>query len=136
MRLEIHAEKCTGCRICQSFCSFHHEQAIWPALARVAILMEDDDGPFEPNICRQCDDAPCAASCPVEAISLREDVGAWVVDFEACIGCGSCVEACPYGAIFLDEDRGIALKCDLCGGSPECVEMCPTGAIVLATRPD
>lgn len=133
MRLEINAEKCTGCRICENFCSFHHEGAVWPERSRITILAEGDEGPFTPNVCRQCDDAPCAAACPVEAITLDEYTGAWVVDAEECIACGACVGACPYGAIFLDEELGVALKCDLCGGEPECAAMCPTGAIGVRT---
>jgi len=128
--LEVYAEKCTGCRICENFCSFHHEGAIWPERARIRVVAQGDDGPFAPNVCRQCEDAPCAAACPVEAIVLDGHTGAWVVDVEECVGCGACVEACPYGAMFLDEEQGVALKCDLCGGEPECTAMCPSEAIV------
>jgi Fe-S-cluster-containing hydrogenase component 2 len=129
--LETEAEKCTGCRICEHFCSFNHEGAIWPGRSRIAILADSDDGPFVPHVCRQCADAPCAAACPEEAIALVERTGAWVVDVEVCIGCGACVDACPYGAIVVDEQLGVSLKCDLCGGEPECAAMCPSGAIVL-----
>ena len=140
--LEIQAEKCTGCRICENFCSFHHEGAIWPARSRLTIVAQYDSGPFVPTVCRQCgalswpkgDDAPCAAACPVEAITFNEHTGAWAVDEEGCIGCGDCVEACPYGAISLGEGTGVPLKCDLCGGEPECAAMCPSGAIRLRTR--
>jgi len=131
--LEIDAEKCTGCRICENFCSFHHEEAVWPARSRITIVAQSDTGPFTPNVCRQCENAPCAAACPVEAIVLNEHTGAWVVDAEECIGCGACVEACPYGAIFLDEELGLPLKCDLCEGEPECAAMCPSGAIWVRT---
>ena len=96
-----------------------------------------------PNVCRQCgarrptgdgrlpegEDAPCAAACPMEAIAFNEGFGAWIVDEEACIGCGDWVEACPFDAMFLDEERGVSYKCDLCGGEPECAAMCPSGAI-------
>jgi len=131
VKLEVHPDKCTGCRICQNYCSFKHEDAIWPDMARIAIRAESDDGPFEPNHCRQCEDAPCAESCPVEAISLDPVTCAWIVNTEECIACGSCVDACPYDAIFVDEERGFAIKCDLCGGAPECAAMCPTEAIVV-----
>jgi Fe-S-cluster-containing hydrogenase component 2 len=112
---------------------------IWPERSRIVILAQSDQGPFVPNVCRQCEDGPCAAACPVEAITFDERIAAWVVDVEACIGCGDCVEACPYadtrhpGAIFLDEERGVSLKCDLCGGEPECAAMCPSGAIQVNT---
>ena len=69
MYLKVEAEKCTGCRICESFCSFHHERAIWPGRSRITILADSDEGPFTPSICRQCgalegETAPCAEACP------------------------------------------------------------------------
>jgi carbon-monoxide dehydrogenase iron sulfur subunit len=131
MYLQIKAEKCTGCRICENFCSFHHEGTIWPGRSRIRIVAQSDTGPFLIHYCHQCEDAPCAATCPVEAIAIDERTGAWVVDVGECIGCGECVEACPYEAIFVDEQLGISLKCDLCGGEPECAAMCPTGAVTV-----
>lgn len=131
MCLEIKAEKCTGCRICTSFCSFQHEGAVWPEQTRITVAAQSDDGPFAPNVCRQCEDAACAAACPVEAIVFAQHAGAWIVDTQECIGCGACVQACPHGAMFFDPDRDVAFKCDLCGGEPQCAAMCPSGAITL-----
>jgi carbon-monoxide dehydrogenase iron sulfur subunit len=139
VHLEIHAEKCTGCRICENFCSFQHEGAIWPERTRITIVAQSDEGPFIPIVCRQCDDASCAAACPVDVIIRDERSGAWVVDVEECIGCLACLEACPFeGMVFpstgsghSDDERGIPLKCDLCGGEPECAALCPSGAITL-----
>lgn len=129
MGLRVQAARCTGCRICENFCSFHHEGRVWPARTRIVVRAASDEGPFTPHPCRQCEDAPCAVVCSVEAIRRDAHSTAWVVDDAQCTGCGTCVEACPFGAIFLDEARGVAYKCDLCGGEPECVAVCPTAAV-------
>lgn len=142
MQLRINKDRCTGCRICTIYCSFHHEGAICPDLARVRVEIETDDGPFSPQICRQCNArrasegalAPCAEACPEEAIQVDDATGAWVIDLAACTGCGACGEACPFGVIIFDHRRKLALKCDLCGGEPECAAMCPSGAIEVKTR--
>jgi len=53
-----------------------------------------------------------------------------LVDQEACIGCGYCVEACPYDARYLDRARGVVDKCTGCiqrvlvGQQPACVTTC------------
>ncbi len=125
-----------------TYCSFNHEGVIWPELARVRIEAETDNGPFSPQVCRQCNArrasegalAPCAEACPVEAIRLDEGTGAWVISPTACTGCGACEEACPFGMIIFDHQRGLAFKCDLCGGEPECAAMCPSGAIEVRLK--
>ena len=129
MHLEIEAEACTGCRICETFCSLHHEGAIWVEQARIRVLAQDDGGPFSPIVCHQCQDAPCAAACPVEAITVDSRTGAVLVDHDECLFCGDCAHACPYGAVFLEEERELTLICDLCGGEPRCVPVCPKDVI-------
>jgi len=139
VHLEIHNEKCTGCRICENYCSFHHEEAIWPTRSRITVTALGDEGPFTLIVCRQGQEpclsedgaVPCAAACPVDAITRNEDTGAWVINVEECIGCGACAEACPFEAIIFNETLDVPLKCDLCGGEPECVVMCPSGALQL-----
>lgn len=112
-----------------NFCSFHHEGVVWQQKARLRIDSESDDGPFQPLICWQCEDAPCATACPAEAIIFVQQTGAWEVQEDICVGCGECVTACPYGAVYLDETRGVSIKCDLCQGAPECALLCPTAVI-------
>jgi len=50
-----------------------------------------------------CD--PCVASCPVNAISMKNINALPVVDFEKCIGCGKCVGFCPGLAIFVIKSK-------------------------------
>jgi Fe-S-cluster-containing dehydrogenase component len=70
----------------------------------------------------------------VEAIS-RNGRGIVLINNELCIGCKACVEACPFGAMQFDDDRDIAVKCDMCvvrqeeGKGPACTAICPTGCI-------
>jgi len=132
--LAVSSQLCNGCLVCIGFCSLFHEDAVWPERSRVKILSEKDTGPYIPNICRQCEDAPCAAACPLRIITFNDETGAWEVDTEECAGCNMCVEACPHGAIVVDEDLCVALKCDLCSGKPECALVCPTGAITLRSK--
>jgi len=76
MHLETAAEKCTGCRICENFCSLQHEGAIWPAKARIRILARRTMG-HSPQYLPPCEEPECAAACPVEAIQCNEHTGAW-----------------------------------------------------------
>lgn len=51
---------------------------------------------------------PCAASCPVKAIHIGEDINECpTIDFDLCTGCGTCLTKCPGLAIFIvDESQG------------------------------
>ncbi|MTV48819.1 4Fe-4S dicluster domain-containing protein [Heliobacillus mobilis] len=46
---------------------------------------------------------------------------------DACVNCGSCVDACPVGAI----EKGSDIYCinDTCIDCGSCVDTCPAGAI-------
>lgn len=117
-RLEIDERLCWGCRTCEVACKQEHRTPGGLPLIRVA-----EDGPrevdggwhfeYRVNRCRHCDDPPCAAACPVEALVRRDD-GIVVLDRPVCIGCRACLDACPYDAVAFDDAAGTATKCDLC----------------------
>jgi len=68
-----------------------------------------------------------------EKISKTAEGWTWV-DWQTCIGCGSCIEVCKYDSIKLAEEK--ALICDLCKGQPECVKRCPTNALEYKETPE
>jgi Fe-S-cluster-containing dehydrogenase component len=71
----------------------------------------------------------------VDAIS-RNERGIVLIDKDLCIGCKACIEACPFGAMQFDEEREVALMCDLCyerlktNEEPACSMACPTRCIL------
>ncbi len=48
--------------------------------------------------CTGCE--ACVDSCPVEAISMKEDLAE--ISADDCIDCGACVGECPVEAISMD----------------------------------
>lgn len=129
MYLAIDPEKCTGCRICEVFCSFKKLEEVQPSRARITVVRGQQAGRFAPSTCWQCQRPRCAEACPENAITRHKPTGAMLVDQALCIGCKLCVQACPFGGMAWDEELGQPAKCDLCDGEPECAHMCPTGAI-------
>jgi len=121
--LYVIPELCTGCNRCVYICSAIHEGYFVPSKARIHINNFPSKGRSVPSICFQCQEAPCVAACGPEALE-RNPEGVVVVNREKCVGCGECVDACPYGMIRLDEEKGLAYKCDVCGGDPACVREC------------
>ena len=116
--LVIDHESCWGCKTCEVACKQENNSE-----DGIKLIFVSEDGPkiidgkldfvFHVNVCRHCDDPPCADACPEEAINKRSD-GIVIMDYDKCTGCQSCVEVCPYDAISFDEDKGIAQKCNLC----------------------
>jgi len=116
--LHIDHDLCWGCRTCEVACK---QETRTPD--GVKIISISEDGPkasgdrlefvFHVNVCRHCDEPPCVAACPEEAVTKRRD-HIVVLDDEKCTGCRLCLEACPYDAIAFDTERGVALKCNLC----------------------
>jgi Fe-S-cluster-containing hydrogenase component 2 len=127
-------KKCSGCRICEVFCSLKHEGKVFPRASRIRIF------PYFPGIdivavCYQCENSPCVDSCSASAITRNKKTNAIVIQEELCTGCKACVETCPAQAIFMHPNKNIAIKCALCDGDPECVKNCPLGAVEYRMTP-
>lgn len=126
-------DKCVGCGVCEYICAFEKEKAFNPLKSRIRTVR------LHPLInlavtCRLCEDAPCVAACPRDALEQSEETGIILVDEEKCNGCGWCIEACDYGAITLHPEKRVVVVCDLCDGKPKCVEWCPEEALDFVTR--
>jgi electron transport protein HydN len=135
--------KCISCKACEIACAVAHlgisvvaaNMMNAPFLPRLNLVQTPRAG--APIQCHQCENAPCAAVCPVGAITRRDDTN--IVNSDKCIGCKSCLIACPFGAIDLAPDNGrkeklVAHKCDICCGrneGPACAESCPASAFVV-----
>ncbi len=51
--------------------------------------------------CRKCEDAPCIAVCPAEALE-KDKEGVISRYTNLCISCKSCVTICPFGTMMTD----------------------------------
>lgn len=93
--------------------------------------------------CRKCLAHPCMNVCPKSCISIGQD--RMIIDKEACIKCGRCLNVCPYNAI-TSYDRPCAAACGVnaigsdnleraeidyskCVSCGQCISACPFGAI-------
>ena len=137
-RLIADANLCSGCRICELVCSFHHYQEFNPSLGRIRIEINRGIKPDTrtdqidvPHVCQQCSPALCAEACSVEAIYWDPQYQLLRIDKELCIGCGLCEEHCPHDMIRMVNDGQLAQKCDMCLGEPQCVSFCPRDALQL-----
>ncbi len=127
----IHADKCSGCQMCEVACSLKHMKECNPERSRIRMIKTEKDGQYDfiPSTCMQCETALCELVCPVKAISRHPETGARVIDETKCIGCSSCSYACPFGACFVDRKIGKSIVCTQCDGDPTCVKVCPSGAL-------
>ena len=85
--------------------------------------------------CRRCEDAPCIAVCPADALEKDSD-GVIMRHTNLCVSCKSCVTICPFGTMMTDffrHHRNKDLFHDLCDHEQarRFVEACPPGTARL-----
>ncbi len=125
--ISVDLKKCTGCKRCETICSFIHSGRISSRLSRIKVLNLYESGTDGPVLCVQCRERFCLG-CPQNALSLGVR-GEVLVSPDLCTACGFCESACPIGAVEIFEDT--VHVCDLCGGEPRCVAACTEGAITF-----
>jgi Fe-S-cluster-containing hydrogenase component 2 len=110
-------------------CSVEHAGVNSPGRSRIHVIKWPMAGFELPMLCQQCEDAPCIAVCPKNALTRDSSLGRVVLDYDLCIGCKMCVIACPFGGMGIDTVARQVIKCDLCDGDPICVRFCDPGAL-------
>ena len=76
---------CCGCHTCEVACKQEHGLGVGPRVVRVV-----ERAPlFIQYFCHHCEDAPCALSCPEEAIKKDPETGVVLHDPEKCNGCNA-----------------------------------------------
>jgi anaerobic dimethyl sulfoxide reductase subunit B (iron-sulfur subunit) len=132
--------KCIGCYTCVVACKDWYDIPAGPASWRWIVTIEKGKYPdpfvaFLSLSCLHCNSPSCIQSCPVNAITKREEDGIVMVDKQTCLGNVECAlfcsNACPYNAPqFGTEDDAKMQMCNLCvdrladGKKPICVEAC------------
>jgi Fe-S-cluster-containing dehydrogenase component len=127
-RLLIDLDICSKCGECEMLCSYIQH----PGNNGITSLREF--GHFA-IVCRRCDDAPCVASCPWEAIELQKETNIIKRYMMRCTSCKSCSRSCPFGVIYPETIPFVIARCDFCIGRlkeedhPICLESCSHGGI-------
>jgi len=135
---------CIDCRTCVVACKDWHDVPAGPASFIRMVTIEKGKYP-DVSVhsmfvsCYHCAEPACVSSCPVGAITKRDEDGVVVVDRETCLGkdkCDLCRQACPYDTPqFGAEENAKMQKCDFCldrlaeNKKPICVDACPMRAL-------
>ena len=135
-------DRCLGCKSCELACAMAHceartlVEAVYGEARPQARVHVEPAGRFGiPIHCMHCEDAPCIAICPTEAIARTSEDAPVLIDQDRCIGCKYCMLVCPFGVISVSREGKAMIKCDMCidrteaGEEPACVATCPTGAL-------
>ena len=128
-KLFIDLEKCYKCKnICAAKCSYYFHPENNGYVRCIALGVQE-------HICRRCEEPPCVASCPQQALEKREIDGRLERYSMRCTSCKTCTVACPFGVIMPEIVDYKTDMCDYCFGrsddntAPICTNTCPEGAL-------
>ena len=97
----VDLNRCVGCQTCTIACKHANDT---PPGVQWRRVLDVEVGSF-PSVervflvtgCQHCANPPCVPVCPTGATRQRAD-GLVTMNYDTCIGCGSCAVACPYQA--------------------------------------
>jgi benzoyl-CoA reductase subunit BamC len=125
--IRIDADKCSGCRLCESICSASHEESVVnPSRSRIRVFSDQDNDLYFPILAGPFTDVECMGRHTV--VIKGKEYGE----------CSFCPASCPSRDIFREPDSDIALKCDMCEQlsppDPLCVKWCLSDALTYVER--
>jgi NAD-dependent dihydropyrimidine dehydrogenase PreA subunit len=59
-----------------------------------------------------------------------------IIDLEACIGCGSCVDVCPCEVLEVKDEKVVIVQPDECVDCGACVDECPNEVLQVEEDED
>ena len=72
-QIEVNAENCSGCKMCQLICSFIYTRKFNPLKSRIVIEEPNTTEPFSITFTDECNDCGfCVRYCFYDALKIKE----------------------------------------------------------------
>ena len=128
--IKIDADKCSGCRACETICSAYHSEPKYslanPERSRIRVFWDEENNVFVPVMAGAYTDAECNGRSVM------------VLNGKEYSECAFCRDSCPSRELFKEPDSGLPLKCDMCGEpplpEPMCVKWCQSKALTYIEK--
>lgn len=127
--IRIDADKCSGCRLCETLCSAYHAEPkygmINPRKSRIQVFRDEDNDIYVPIMGGHHVEVECNSRTYL------------TINGKSYGQCSFCRSSCPSRDLFKDPDHSdIPLTCDACGepmpeGGPNCVRSCLSDALTF-----